>query len=292
MGDNKKKIDRSPNFKKEEREMLIEIVLSNYKEIIESKKTDAATSASKEKAWRNVASDFNSRNVSRPSRHWKSLKMCYENIKKRTKRAVAHDKIQLHKGEGDSFEKPTVDETGLKLIATLQTQFVPHANPYDDDVDFHPKIISDMQSSGVCISVAKTNKSQDIEGLKEGENVILIEKTQNEAVDISIEQTDDTVLPDISVSVDQHITASTSKPAVEHTISRSPTKKKEDSLLEIKRSFYKRKLECLEEEHKMKIEYFKAEHDVKMNTLELEKEIKELELVEKKRKLGLHNKEN
>lgn len=49
--------------------------------------------------------------------------------------------IQLHKTGGGSFEKPTVDETGLKLIATLQTQFLPLANPFDDDVDFHPEVI-------------------------------------------------------------------------------------------------------------------------------------------------------
>lgn len=86
MADSKKKVDRSPNFSKEERDMFVEIILSNYKGIIESKKTDAATSADKENAWREVASEFNSRNLSRSSRHWKSLKLCYENIKKGRKK--------------------------------------------------------------------------------------------------------------------------------------------------------------------------------------------------------------
>ncbi|XP_069705064.1 myb/SANT-like DNA-binding domain-containing protein 3 [Periplaneta americana] len=292
MADSKKKVDRSPNFSKEERDMLVEIILSNYKGIIESKKTDAATSADKEHAWREVASEFNSRNLSRPSRHWKSLKMCYENIKKRTKKAFAHDKIQLHKTGGGSFEKPTVDETGLKLIATLQTQFLPLANPFDDDVDFHPEVILDMHGSGDSISIATSNESQGVQGLKEGENIILMERTHNEAVDNSMEETDDVALPDISVSAGHHTTASTSKSAAAHTMSRSPKKKKGNTAFESKLNFYKRRLQCLEEEHKMKVKCFKAEHEIKMYNLKLGKEMKELELLEKKRKLGIHNKEN
>lgn len=43
---------------------------------------------------------------------------------------------------GGSFVKPSVDETGQKLIAALRPQFFPLANPYDDDVDFHLDVIN------------------------------------------------------------------------------------------------------------------------------------------------------
>lgn len=75
-------------------------------------------------------------------------------------------------------------------------------------------------------------------------------------------------------------------------MSRSPKKKKGNTAFESKLNFYKRRLQCLEEEHKMKVECFKAEHEIKMYNLKLGKEMKELELLEKKRKLGIHNKEN
>lgn len=57
-------------------------------------------------------------------------------------------------------------------------------------------------------------------------------------------------------------------------MSRSPKKKKGDDAFESKLKFYKRRLQCLEEEHEMKLECFKVEHEIKMYNLKLEKELK------------------
>lgn len=46
----------------------------------------------------------------------------------------------MHKTGGSSFERPTVTESGQKLIAALKPQFFPVSNCFDD-ADFHPEVI-------------------------------------------------------------------------------------------------------------------------------------------------------
>ena len=85
---------RSSNFSKTEKENLVDIILVKYKEVIENKRTDLVTSKSREKAWKEIECDFNSRNTEH-FRDWKSLKLCYENIKKKTKKSLANEKVSF-----------------------------------------------------------------------------------------------------------------------------------------------------------------------------------------------------
>ncbi|XP_068086978.1 uncharacterized protein [Anabrus simplex] len=201
--------------------------------------------------------------------------------------------IQLNKTGGGYFKKPTVDETGQKLIAALQAQFFPLANPYDDDASFHPEVMSEFHGSNEFISVTTSDESQAI-AAQEMEHIILLEDipAHTEVVESTcIEEVSDP--KSIGLQDDLHTAlASTSKTATEVTKSRSPKRKETgDSVLDMKKVFYERRLECLESEHRMKMECIQAEYRVKMETLNLDKELKQLQILEIKIKLGL-NKED
>ena len=60
--DNKGKRERSANFKLEDRELLIDIVL-NHKSVIQNKKSDNVNKKKKEDAWKEIAAEYNSRNI-------------------------------------------------------------------------------------------------------------------------------------------------------------------------------------------------------------------------------------
>lgn len=64
--------------------------------------------------------------------------------------------------------------------------------------------------------------------------------------------------------------------------SRSPIgRPNAENYFELKQNFYKRRLQCLEEEHKVNLQCVHAEHALKMKQLEMENEIKEIELIQK-----------
>ncbi|XP_067003682.1 uncharacterized protein [Anabrus simplex] len=182
-------------------------------------------------------------------------------------------KIQLNKTGGGYFNKPTVDETGQKLIAALQAQFSPLANPYDDDSSFHLEVMSELHGGNEYISVTTSDESQAI-AAQEREHFILLEDipAHTEVESTCIEVSDS---KSIDLQDDLHtVLTSTSKTAIEVTKSRSPKRRKTgDSVLDMKRVFYKRRLECLEREHKMKMECLQDEHRVKMETLNLDEEM-------------------
>ncbi|XP_012270311.1 myb/SANT-like DNA-binding domain-containing protein 3 isoform X3 [Orussus abietinus] len=75
---------RGANFSHVEKQRLVEYV-TLYKDIIENRKTDAASVRKKDECWNNVACRFNSDEVSQ-QRSVESLKMCWENLKKKTRK--------------------------------------------------------------------------------------------------------------------------------------------------------------------------------------------------------------
>ncbi|KYN19878.1 UPF0439 protein C9orf30 like protein [Trachymyrmex cornetzi] len=78
---------RLPNFSTEEKMTLIEIIESK-KHIIENKQTDAVNIKEKEKCWLNISREFNSRCIE-TNRNVTSLKSCWDNLKKRTRKHFA-----------------------------------------------------------------------------------------------------------------------------------------------------------------------------------------------------------
>src|SRR5277367_1512345 len=95
------KKQRGANFTANEKNVLVDLV-STRKAVIENKQTDGVTVREKEAAWQSLASEFNAySNVTK--RSWNQLKLCYENLKKRTKKNVASDKVQTSKTGGGTF---------------------------------------------------------------------------------------------------------------------------------------------------------------------------------------------
>lgn len=82
--DNKKRL---PNFSTDEKITLIEII-ERKKHIIENKQTDGVTIKEKEKCWLDISREFNSRCI-KANRNVMSLKSCWDNLKKKTRKHFA-----------------------------------------------------------------------------------------------------------------------------------------------------------------------------------------------------------
>ncbi|ETE61642.1 hypothetical protein L345_12603, partial [Ophiophagus hannah] len=77
-------------FSEVEKSVLLALV-EKYKYVLECKKSDARTIALKQRTWQALAHEYNSQpNVS--LRDFKQLKKCWENIKARTKKIMAHER--------------------------------------------------------------------------------------------------------------------------------------------------------------------------------------------------------
>lgn len=85
------KRERGKNYSEIEKENLIEIA-SEFKHIIENKKTDNVSVKQKEDAWETIAAKWNSISLSGP-RKKDQLKMLYSTMKKQAKKRAAEDKV-------------------------------------------------------------------------------------------------------------------------------------------------------------------------------------------------------
>lgn len=85
---------RGTNFSNTEKDLLLEIIIK-YKHIIENKKTDAVTAKDKGKCWDEITRKFNSE--SSTYRDSITLKNCWDNMKKRTRKFYAEERSKLYK---------------------------------------------------------------------------------------------------------------------------------------------------------------------------------------------------
>ncbi|XP_067005685.2 myb/SANT-like DNA-binding domain-containing protein 3 [Anabrus simplex] len=206
-------------------------VVTKYKNTIENKKTDAVSTKEKENAWNALATDFNSHaNLAR--RDWKTLQLCYKNVKRRTKKSAADDKVSIHKTGGGPFVQPTVDEAGRKLVAALKPQLLPLACESNCDANFHQEVIFDVRECDVedpaLAMETAVNESQS-------QSVAFAEEIAVSGVSYNMEQ-----VPDTDVSPGP--TSRTSP----------PKKRRAEAEGSLRDNFYKRRLECLEAEHAKK----------------------------------------
>ncbi|XP_029445807.1 myb/SANT-like DNA-binding domain-containing protein 3 [Rhinatrema bivittatum] len=77
-------------FSELEKSVLLALV-EKYKYVLECKKSDARTIALKQRTWQALAYEYNSQ-PSVSLRDFKQLKKCWENIKARTKKIMAHER--------------------------------------------------------------------------------------------------------------------------------------------------------------------------------------------------------
>lgn len=85
---------RGTNFSNTEKVLLVEII-TLYKDIIENKTTNAVCSKKKAKCWDTISKTFNSE--SSIFRDTLTLRSCWENLKKRTRKYYAEERRQLYK---------------------------------------------------------------------------------------------------------------------------------------------------------------------------------------------------
>ncbi|XP_058036639.1 myb/SANT-like DNA-binding domain-containing protein 3 isoform X2 [Ahaetulla prasina] len=102
-------------FSEVEKSVLLALV-EKYKYVLECKKSDARTIALKQRTWQALAHEYNSQpNVS--LRDFKQLKKCWENIKARTKKIMAHERRDKTPPEEDSEYQPeTSNQESFSVI--------------------------------------------------------------------------------------------------------------------------------------------------------------------------------
>jgi hypothetical protein len=92
---NKAQRKRTQNFLEAEKMILI-YLMKQYKDILENKKSDAVTFKDKDKCWKVVEHLFNSRSSGK-YRSSEVLRNCWDNLKKKTRKFFADEKMQLYK---------------------------------------------------------------------------------------------------------------------------------------------------------------------------------------------------
>lgn len=86
-----RKRERSKNYLEEEKENLL-IIMEDFKDIVENKKTDAVSSKIKTEAWNKIAEWYNS-TAKTGVRNGIQLKLLYDNLKKTAKKHKADEKV-------------------------------------------------------------------------------------------------------------------------------------------------------------------------------------------------------
>ncbi|KAJ8969667.1 hypothetical protein NQ317_014739 [Molorchus minor] len=98
------------------------IIANKYASTLEDKKTDRTSTTQKEKTWKAIEDEFNASSSCSTYRNATCLKKCYENRKKKLRKALAEERKQTMLTGGGPPPK---------IIRGLD-------NPYDDDADESP----------------------------------------------------------------------------------------------------------------------------------------------------------
>lgn len=86
---------RQQNFSNLEKIKLIELI-EREKNIIENKKTDNVSLKDKDTCWKNITNEFNSNSIS-GHRDITSLKNCWDNLKKKTRKYYVEVRNEVFK---------------------------------------------------------------------------------------------------------------------------------------------------------------------------------------------------
>ncbi|XP_006864782.1 PREDICTED: myb/SANT-like DNA-binding domain-containing protein 3 [Chrysochloris asiatica] len=122
-------------FSELEKSILLALV-EKYKYVLECKKSDARTIALKQRTWQALAHEYNSQ-PSVSLRDFKQLKKCWENIKARTKKIMAHERREKVKRSVSPLLSTHV--LGKEKIATmLPEQLYFLQSPPEEEPEYHP----------------------------------------------------------------------------------------------------------------------------------------------------------
>lgn len=122
-------------FSELEKSILLALV-EKYKYVLECKKSDARTIALKQRTWQALAHEYNSQ-PSVSLRDFKQLKKCWENIKARTKKIMAHERREKVKRS----VSPLLSSHVLgkeKIAGMLPEQLYFLQSPPEEEPEYHP----------------------------------------------------------------------------------------------------------------------------------------------------------
>uniref|UniRef100_A0A8C3WSS5 Myb/SANT-like DNA-binding domain-containing protein 3 n=1 Tax=Catagonus wagneri TaxID=51154 RepID=A0A8C3WSS5_9CETA len=121
-------------FSELEKSILLALV-EKYKYVLECKKSDARTIALKQRTWQALAHEYNSQ-PSVSLRDFKQLKKCWENIKARTKKIMAHERREKVKRSVSPLLSTHV--LGKEKIASmLPEQLYFLQSPPEEEAEYH-----------------------------------------------------------------------------------------------------------------------------------------------------------
>ncbi|CAG9764879.1 unnamed protein product [Ceutorhynchus assimilis] len=223
---------RSPNFTGEENKVLNELV-QVYEEQIERKKTDHASNVIKNRAWHELAKDFNGR-LGHPYRSPTVLKHRYENMKKEFRRTMRYRR--------QTNEMPAGADQVQNYLE----------NSYTNDTE------ADYSNTNEFSRIIVSDDNEEMNGFTEtviddcdliGPPDPKIEKTWHQKSDDEDDDDDDGLK-----SVKKRCFLE------EHKLKLSLMEKKH--ILE---------LDLIKQEHKARMNMMRQEHDMKMKLLDLER---------------------
>ncbi|KAL0605981.1 myb/SANT-like DNA-binding domain-containing protein 3 isoform X1 [Saimiri boliviensis] len=126
-------------FSELEKSILLALV-EKYKYVLECKKSDARTIALKQRTWQALAHEYNSQ-PSVSLRDFKQLKKCWENIKARTKKIMAHERREKVKRSVSPLLSTHV--LGKEKIASmLPEQLYFLQSPPEEEPEYHPDAVA------------------------------------------------------------------------------------------------------------------------------------------------------
>ncbi|NXM80594.1 MSD3 protein, partial [Oenanthe oenanthe] len=136
-------------FSEVEKSVLLALV-EKYKYVLECKKSDARTIALKQRTWQALAHEYNSQ-PSVSLRDFKQLKKCWENIKARTKKIMAHERREkVKRSISPLINTHIVGKEKIASIMPEQMYFL--QSPPEEDSEYQP----DASSQGTNVADASS----------------------------------------------------------------------------------------------------------------------------------------
>ncbi|NWU00074.1 MSD3 protein, partial [Urocynchramus pylzowi] len=137
-------------FSEVEKSVLLALV-EKYKYVLECKKSDARTIALKQRTWQALAHEYNSQ-PSVSLRDFKQLKKCWENIKARTKKIMAHERREkVKRSISPLINTHIVGKEKIGSIIPEQMYFL--QSPPEEDSEYQPDASSQV---GIMLAFHRT----------------------------------------------------------------------------------------------------------------------------------------
>ncbi|NXG56482.1 MSD3 protein, partial [Hemiprocne comata] len=139
-------------FSEVEKSVLLALV-EKYKYVLECKKSDARTIALKQRTWQALAHEYNSQ-PSVSLRDFKQLKKCWENIKARTKKIMAHERREkVKRSISPLINTHIIGKEKIASIMPEQMYFL--QSPPEEDSEYQPDASSQgINSLGINVDTA------------------------------------------------------------------------------------------------------------------------------------------